>query len=162
MAQSGIFQNVTAKQQQKYCAVRLIKDSKMIKYSFPKSVTLSQIEMRVNDLFSTARICKQTSTELTGRLMEKVINPINEHYPSGKRKHSVFLEGYVAGLIAAGRRSIWHNDVEFCYLVDGIVYSTHKDSTRPTTEGFYARGEGNIVNNAEGRHYWKGTDKAFS
>lgn len=133
----------------------------MLKYSFSKSVTLSQVETRVHDVFSHARICKQTSSELTERLIEQIINPINEHYPSGKRKHSVFMAGYVAGLIAAGRRSIWHHYIEFCYLVDGVLYSTHKDSTKPTTEEFYARNEGYLLANAEGRHYWKGTDKAF-
>lgn len=134
----------------------------MNKFSMPKSVSLSQIETRVADCFAMAKICRMTSEQLNNRIIEHVINPSNEKYPSGKRKHSVWLAGYAAGLIAAGRNNIWHNEVEFCYNVKGVLYSTHKDSTKPVTEEFHQRGEGNILANAEGRHYWKGTDKVFS
>ena len=134
----------------------------MIKYSFPKSVTMSQVESRIYDIVSTVKICHLTSMEMHDRLTERVSNPLNEKYPSGKRKHCTWLAGYATGVIAAMRHSIWTNDVEFCYMVDGVLYSTHTVSDKPTTEQFYARGEGNILNNAEGRHYWKGTNKAFS
>ncbi len=134
----------------------------MLKYSMPKSVSLSQIETRVADIFYMAKTCNLTSSELASRLIDRVVDPINEKYSSGRRKHSVWLAGYVGGLISAGRNNIWRNDVEFCYLVEGILYSTHKNSTKLKTEEFYERGEGNKLANSEGRHYWIGTDKIYS
>lgn len=134
----------------------------MNKISFPKSISLMQLETKVNDVFSMAKVCHWSSSELSERCNKYLTEPINEKYPSGKRKHSTWLAGYVSGLIAANRSIIWREHVEFCYLVDGVLYSTHKDSDKPTTEQFYERGEGNILADSEGRHYWKGTDRAFS
>lgn len=134
----------------------------MNKISFPKSIGLMQLETKVNDVFSMAKVCKWSSKELSDHCNKYLTEPINERYASGKRKHSVWLAGYVAGLIGAMRQTIWREHVEFCYNVNGVLYSTHRESKRQTTGQFYERGEGNILADSEGRHYWKDSDKAFS
>ena len=129
---------------------------------FPRSVSFTQIETRINDIFEMAEICKWHSQKLTERLNDQITFPLNYKTPAGRRKHSVWLAGYAAGYIAAKRNDIWRNKVEFCYLVDGVLYSTHTASTRPTTEQFYARGEGSKLADSYGAHYWIGSDKPFS
>lgn len=133
-----------------------------MKHSIPASVSLSQMETRIADVFSMGIICKMTGEELDNRLREQIVDPINYRVPSGKRKHSVFLSGYVSGLIARHRSEIWQKHVEFCYLVDGVLYSTHKDSDKRKTAEFYDAGKGNVLADAPCAHYWKGSDKPYT
>lgn len=132
-------------------------------YNIPRSVTLSELQTRVNDVFSSGIICKMTSTEITKRLVDRVCEPLNARTPAGRRKHSAYLAGYVQGLVDKWRADIWRYHVEFCYTVDGVLYSTHKDSARRKTAEFYAAGKGvELTAHAEsGRHYWKNSEKAY-
>lgn len=131
-------------------------------YEIMPSESLSRIESRINEVFSMAEICGWSSSELNNALTERVTNPINYKTPSGKRRHSVWLAGYVSGYIAAKRNDIWLSKVEFCYEYKGELYSTHKDTSRKSTKEFYDRNEGYILADCIGKHYWIGTDKAFS
>ena len=132
-----------------------------MKYQFPKSVTMSAIELRVNDVFSMAISCKMTSTELTKILVDRVFAPLNFRWANGRRKHSIYLSGYAQGLVDARRADIWRNHVEFCYLVDGVLYSTHAKSTKRKTEEFYSAGRGDVLAKAVGAHYWRDSDKIY-
>ena len=132
------------------------------KYEIMPSESIARIESRINEIFTMAEICKWSASRLHEVLTERVINPINYKTASGKRRHSVWLSGYVSGYIAAKRNDIWQSKVEFCYEYKGELYSTHKNSTRKTTQEFYDRNEGYILADCVGKHYWMGTDKAFS
>lgn len=126
------------------------------------SESISRIESRINEVFTMAEICGWHSSKLNDVLMERIINPINHKTASGKRRHSVWLAGYVSGYIASKRNDIWRNKVEFCYEYNGELYSTHKESKHKTTQEFYDRNEGYILSGCKGAHYWKGTNKPFS
>jgi len=134
-----------------------------IKYSFPKSVLMSDIEARVHDIFSRAISFKSTQAELIAELQAKIYEPLNYRYPSGKRKHSAYLSGFAQGLIRASQNDLSRNHHEFCYLVDGVIYTTHNTSnpSRRTTKEFYDAGQGYVLNDAPSALYWKGTDKIY-
>ena len=132
-----------------------------MEYQFTKSVTLSQIETRIVDCYSMARICHYTSEQFTADLMEKVIKPLAYRTPSGRAKHSAYVQGYAAGIIARIRSEIWQQHVEFCYLVDGELYSTWKKSARKTTDHFYDTKTYAVFHDAPSGHYWIGTDKPY-
>lgn len=125
------------------------------------SITLTQLEERINSIFHMAEICKWNHNELTDRLIEQVIQPLNQRTKSGRRRHSPYVEGYAAGIIAAQRSRIWREKVEFCFLVDGVLYSTWKNTTRRKTQEFYDRNEGHILANAPSSHYWLNSDKVY-
>lgn len=136
-----------------------------MKYNIMPSVGLSQIETRIADIFSMAKICHMTSHNLSARLNEQIIDPLNYRTPSGKRRHSVWFCGYAAGIIARMRSEIWQQHVEFCYDIGGILYSTHTDSDKPSTDHFYGKdisGLSELFTSENGRHYWKHTDKPYS
>ena len=132
------------------------------KYEIMPSESIARIESRINEIFTMAEICKWSSAELNDRLVERIINPINYKTPSRKRRHSVWMAGYVSGYIAAKRNEIWQSKVEFCYEYKGELYSTHKDTSRKSTKEFYDRNEGHILAGCVGKHYWKDSNKAFS
>ena len=130
-------------------------------YHIMPSCTMSQLETRVNDLFNMAEVCKWTSSELHARCREQITDPLNFRTSSGKRRHSVWFAGFGEGLVRAAVGRIWREKVEFCYLVEGALYSTWRESSRRTTEEFYVRGIGHVLADAVGRHYWIGSDKPF-
>lgn len=126
-----------------------------MEYSMPKSVTMNQIKLRINDIYSMAVSCRMDHNAICDMLKERVILPLNERNKSNRRKHSQFMYGYAQGIIDAWRDKIWRDHVEFCYEVDGILYSTHKTSKRSTTAQFYDAGQGSILADAKGAHYWR-------
>ena len=49
----------------------------------------------------------------------------------------VKITNYAYGYLAAITENLYNDfqqNLEFCYLYEGVLYSTHKDSLRPTTE----------------------------
>jgi hypothetical protein len=66
------------------------------------------------------------------------------------------VEGYNKALY-----DLHWNNLEFCYSVDSVLYSTHKKSDKPLTEVFYSSGKGQILADSVGKHYYKGTEKSF-
>jgi hypothetical protein len=134
-----------------------------IKYSFPKSTPMSDIESRVQYIFSCAISFKSTQAELIAELQAKIYEPLNYRCPSGKRKHSTYLSGFAQGLIRAAQNDLSRNHHEFCYLVDGEIYSTHhsKNTKRSTTNCFYDAGLGHRLNDAPSAIYWKDSDKIY-
>lgn len=131
-------------------------------YFIAPSESMSTIRTRIMDVFSMARICKWRADELDAHLQEQITLPMQSRTPGGRLRHSIWLQGWVSGVIHAERERLWQ-EVEFCYRdKDGVVYSTHRDSTRRTTEEFYARNEGHLLGSMECAHLWKGSDKEYT
>lgn len=123
-------------------------------------LNLTQFEYRVAEVYSTIRICRMTHAEAIAEVKRLITDEAYRKYANGRHVYSVWTRGFVSGLDRAHYNALWR-EVEFCYLVDGVLYSTHKTSTHRLTEEFYARGEGHLLSKAEGRHYWLGTDKPY-
>lgn len=133
-----------------------------LKVSLPASVTMTQIETRIADIFHMARICRQTSAELDAALRAQILDPLNTRTPGGRHKHSAWVSGYAAGYIAARRADLYRYHLEFCYKApDGALYSTHDESTHKRTAEFYAAGRGGELANMPGGHYWRDSDRPF-
>lgn len=135
-----------------------------VKYNFPKSVLMSDIETRVHDIFSRAIIVKSTQAELLAELQAKIYEPLNYQYPvSKRRKHSPYLRGFAQGLIRAAQNDLSRNHHEFCYLLDGELYSTRKagNTTHKTTNEIINAGRGQELCDTPSAIYWKGTDKIY-
>lgn len=125
------------------------------------SITLSELETRISELFTMAIICKYPSDELNAYLKTYIFDPLNAKYPSGKPKFSNYLKGYAQGCISVHRARIINELTEFCYLVDGELYSTHKQTDKRKTEEFYQAGRGAELGNYPSGFYWKGSTKPY-
>lgn len=121
-------------------------------YSFPRTVTLDQIKVRINDIYGIAVSTGMSHTDICNRLAERLWQPLGERYPSGKAKHNKYLQGYAYGLVEAWRDQIWRHHVEFCYLLDGELYSTHRESLRKRTCDVP---DASVFCDCESAHYWK-------
>jgi hypothetical protein len=126
-------------------------------------LSMSQIETRIADIFSMAKLCHYSSEYLNLRLNDTVHSELSR--TTGKirkqRVYSDYLKGFASGLIRAHTAQIYAENLEFCYLVDGILYSTHKLSSKPKTEIFYAAENGRVLNDVPNGHYWKNSNSLF-
>jgi hypothetical protein len=112
---------------------------------------ITTAQRALTDLYSTAVICKLPASDITRNKL--IIIAAMGKAPQWARSR---VEGYAQCLYNLH----WQN-LEFCYNVEGVLYSTHKKSDKPTTEIFYSTGKGSVLSNAIGSHYYKGTDKQF-
>ena len=129
-----------------------------MKYSFSKSVTMHEVKARINEIFQMATICGYSNLIICEQLNDKIYTPLGERYSNGRRKHSVWLSGYAQGIIDSWRDRLYFEYLEFCYVVNGELLSTHKTSKRRTTREFENY---QVLSNCESSHYYKHVDKVF-
>lgn len=123
--------------------------------------TLAQWEAAVADAFSMIKIMRCTAPKEWEILENRVFAELNSRTKT-RARYPVFVKGYVHGLLAAERKALYRDNLEFCYLVDGVLYTTSKAETgKPKTEVFYARNAGHVLTDAPSGHYWIGTDKPY-
>lgn len=130
-------------------------------YQFRTRATMGEIETRVNDVFSMGVSCKMRRSEISQIIVDRVFSPLNARTKSGRRRHSLYLAGYASGLVDAWRALIWREHVEYCYMVDGELYSTHKNSARKNTSIFYNTETYTKLHDAPSAHYWKNSEKVY-
>lgn len=115
----------------------------------------NQFVVRLRDVYSTVRMCRMMHADAIKICRERVFDALPKSTP---RHVQEFLRGYDCALYDA----IW-SEVEFCYRdAEGVIYSTHKDSTHRLTQEFYASGRGCELCTLERAHLWKGTDKPYT
>ena len=125
-------------------------------------LSMMQFENRVNDVFSMSIICGQTSEELQAKIQTHLFDELNRTTGASNRKvYSVYISGFVQGLITAARADLYKNHLEFCYSIEGVLYSTHKTSEKQTTEQFYKNDTYKVLHSAPNGHYWKTSNKPF-
>lgn len=124
-------------------------------------LTLTQWETRVFELFSTVRVCRMTSAQVIERTDSAIYEELNRKHGT-RAVYSSYVKGYVAGLISAARARIYAEQVEFCYVIDGVIFSTHKTSSHRLTEEFYSAGRGAELANYPSGHFWKDSNKPYT
>ena len=128
-----------------------------------RKLNMAEIRCQVAEAYSMLRITKGDLDQLA-----KKLNPLREELgsrtPGGRRRYSLFMAGYAAGLSDAEFNRILQNEVEFVYRnpETGEIYSTHKGSAHKSVEEFFGTGESHRLDGFETAHVWKGTDKAFN
>lgn len=119
-----------------------------------------QWQTRVNDVYHMVTLCKmEQSAELD--YVQKHIRTELARKWGNRAVYSVYLQGYVQGLIDAKREYITRELTEFCYVQNGVLFSTHKQSTHRLTEEFYSAGKGRELGNLPNGIYWRGSDKPY-
>lgn len=110
--------------------------------------------MRIRNVVSMGRKMRSTSADIHVKALA-VLSAMPKRMAVSER---TFARGYLRALMDA----LW-SDVEFCYRdAQGVLYSTHSDSTHRKTEEFYQSGRGSELAALECAHVWKGTDKPFT
>lgn len=121
---------------------------------------LTQWESRVYDIFSMVISCKMQSEHENDLVRDRVHSELNRMH--GERAvYSNYVKGYVSGLLAMHRAAL-RSKVEFCYVKNGILFSTHKVSVHRSTEEFYSAERGCELGKLPCAHFWRGSDKPYT
>jgi len=129
--------------------------------SISKDISISQVVTKVNSIFSMARVTKPTADELNLIILRELITPTRKKSPSGRSKFTKYMQGYILGCVQTNRELLW-NDLEFCYLVEGVLYSTNRQTTKRSTKEFYDSNRGHLILPLAGEFYWKNSNKPFT
>lgn len=129
----------------------------------PRAVLeLSQWESRVAELYSMARLCKMSHPRFMERRQAQVLAELTRKYGGKRAVYSAYVHGYVSGLMRAHDAALYRYHLEFCYLVDGVLYATGQHSeTHRLTDEFYSTNRGHLLSSAPSGHYWKGSDVCY-
>lgn len=124
---------------------------------------MQQVESRINSMFNSAKLFKADAEYIRAEYT-KLSTELNSRTRSGKLRYSKFLSAYAFGYRMALNNQLWQNELEFCYVYQGELYSTHKTSTHKNAELLYLNRENSssFMDSLERGHYWKGTNKKFA
>jgi uncharacterized cupin superfamily protein len=104
-------------------------------------------------LWKDAREYKWTSSKIHDKFLEyKKFNKLDK-YPR-------YVSSYLQGVFDCEKAKVQFNELEFCYVIEGKLYSTHGDSPRfYESHGFSPK---EVYDKAShSGHYWIGSDKPY-
>jgi hypothetical protein len=105
-----------------------------------KILTQSEFKTRIQEVYSMARLCKLHHSEINERLTRFIRSEI--HRTTGKDKRAVYpvlMQGAV--MMAMEIYDDLHSqNVEYCYEYNGLMYSTHTESTKFSIDEMYNAG----------------------
>ncbi len=125
-----------------------------------QKITMQQVESKINSMFNSAKLSKLDAEYIRSEY-NKLSVELNSRTPSGKLRYSKFLSAYAFGYRMALNNQLWQNELEFCYVYNDELYSTHRTSTHKNAELLYSRSS-DFMDSLERGHYWKNTNKKFA
>jgi hypothetical protein len=123
-------------------------------------LSMQQVESRIYSIFSSAKLQK-SSAECIREEYSKLSAELNSRTKSGKLRYSKFMNAYAFGYRMALNNRLWRDDLEFCYVFDGIIYSTHERSSHKNAECLYYKGS-DFMDSLDRGHYWKNSSVKFA
>lgn len=128
-----------------------------------QKITMQCVESRINSMFHSVKLFKADAEYIRDEYT-KLSTELNSRTPSGKLRYSKFLSAYAFGYRMALNSQLWQNELEFCYVYNDELYSTHKTSTHKNAELLYLNRENSsaFMDGLDRGHYWKGTSKKFA
>lgn len=126
-----------------------------------KTIGITEVVQLIHKQVSNARYYKLTSEELREQVNNCILIPLKRKYPSGRSVHSQYLNAFAFGVYLSETKRILQDEVEFCYIVDGELYSTSKDTTHKSTNELYTLNRGEELLALSGNYYWKNTNKVY-
>lgn len=127
---------------------------------------LSQWEIRIADVFSSTICFKSTQAEHLERVTKTIYSELNRCHGT-RAVYSNYIKGFVYGYMRACDSAMMRDKIEFCYIVDGTMYSVWRESTHKTTRDYCEKinpESGGAVlcrDDTERGLFWRGTDKRF-
>lgn len=111
-----------------------------------------QLASRITSIYNSAKYTKPTSSELNAQ-----VRAVKNTAPKGT---PYWVISYLEGIVDVHQGILYKDHLEFCYNVNGKLYSILSDSDRYYEKhGITPRDltEWQVV----GGHYWKDTDRVY-
>lgn len=125
-----------------------------------KLLLLMDFEQRVDAIIHSIQCTHSPHATLLLRYYSQVDSELRSTTASGKRRYSTYVRGYVFGYYMA-RTKILLKTMEFCYNVDGTLYSTGRNGDRPHISKLLNMSKYADLGDYPCGYYWPGTDKCY-
>jgi hypothetical protein len=125
-----------------------------------KLLLMSEFEQRVDDIISMIQYTYGTQVGLMARYYSQVDSELISTTAAGNRRYSTYVKGYVFGYYMALSKALL-NTMEFCYNVDGILYSTGRNGDRPHISKLLNLAKYADLGDYPCGYYWSDTDKCY-
>lgn len=123
-----------------------------------KNILQSELKDKIVSIYNHAKLFKLSQTELCNKLQIEIYYPLNELYSNGRRKFPNSLYYFALGVSYVMGDRILNEYTEFCYIYQGELYSTHRESSHNTTKMLDNL---SVLNECESHFYWKNSDKIY-
>lgn len=120
-------------------------------------LNMSDFEQRITSIVNMVRATHGTHIELMERYRVQVDSELGSVTLSGRRRYSNYMRGYVFGYYHA-QSQLLYNSMEFCYLVDGVLYTTAKQSARCKVSELYGTPASAKLRDCPSGSYWPDKD----
>ena len=101
-----------------------------------------------------------TQVGLMARYYSQVDSELISTTAAGNRRYSTYVKGYVFGYYIALSKALL-NTMEYCYNVDGILYSTGRNGDRPHISKLLNMSKYAVMGDYPCGYYWPGTSKCY-
>ena len=126
----------------------------------------ASIGLEVGDLIArkvdNGRNGRLTAEQIRNNVNANVLAPLQCKYKNGKHVHSSYIRAYAFGYYMSEVKRIMREEVEFCYELEGELYSTDRNTTHRSTEELYKAKRGQELLDVPGYFYWLGTNKRYT
>ena len=113
-------------------------------------------KLRISNVFQAA-IDGQLSYDVLNCLLKAhIYNDLGSVHDNGLPVYSESARNYVRDLVEQGFVRLFSDHLEYCYSLDGVLYSTHKSSTH-----LLASSVPTVLDYRTGARYWRGSSTVF-
>lgn len=126
-----------------------------------KKLLMYDFEQRILSIFRDAAVYYWDHKKIMEQYKLLVNIELNSKTPKAKPRYTNYMKGFVFGYYLACSNK-YYAEMEFCYLIDGRLYTIAKKSKRPSIEIFYGKNQANKISNAPHGTYYKDKDIKFS
>jgi len=123
-------------------------------------ISQSQIETRIASIYNNAKLCFYSASYINNTFND-LVNELKSKTASNKPRYPYYMVKFAQGYNNALFDALWQNELEFCYVFQDEIYSTHKNSVHKNAESLYSRSS-DFMESLERGHYWKNTNKKFA
>ena len=123
-------------------------------------LSFTQIQTRIFGIFDTAKISHQDIYSINKKF-DELLAELKSRTASNKPRYPYYVLKYAQGYFHALHDEVWKNHLEFCYVFDGEIYSTHEKTINKNADVLYSRGS-SFMDSLDRGHYWKNTNKKFA
>ena len=121
-----------------------------VKYEMQSVIKNNDWKTRIGIVFQGAIDGQLASDVLASLLEAHVYKDLDGKHENGLPLYSESTQKYVRGLVDQWHERLHCDHLEYCFLLDGVLYSTRKKSIHPL-----ASASRNILNYRAAGQYWR-------
>ena len=119
-------------------------------------ITMHDWKLRINTVFQAAIDGQLSHDVLSCLLKAHIYTDLDGKHDNWLPLYSDSTKNYVRGLVEQGFDRLFSDHLEYCYSLDGVLYSTHKSSTH-----LHASSVPTVLDYRTGARYWRGSSTVF-